>query len=145
MKRPRRRLFSRAELAGYWLRDYGLALLTTGIFCALAAGLLVWLWSRTAGPERAEQATIVRFGYYDGRWRPRVVVYVRTRDGAIRQLVATPRKLRHCRTGDPIALIRRGAGLFVHSRGCRAAAEIPYGAPSRPRPPAPPNPPSASQ
>ncbi|MGZ8284112.1 MAG: hypothetical protein ACXW27_03065 [Allosphingosinicella sp.] len=123
MERRSRPLFTPLELVRFWLRDYGLALSAVAGLSALVAGLLVWLWSATRGPDRFEEAKVVRFGYYDGEWRQRPVVIVRTSDGAVRQLNVSRQKLRHCRAGDSIMLIRRGSGLFVHRQGCRAAAD----------------------
>src|SRR5688572_2116375 len=121
---PRSRpLFAPIEIVRFWLRDYGLAASTVALLCVVTAGLLAWLSSFDRRPERLEEATVVRFGHYvDTKWRPSPVVVVRTRDGAVRQLAASPHRLSHCRSGGPILLVRRGAGLFVHSRGCRAPA-----------------------
>jgi hypothetical protein len=126
-RRPRR--FTFLEEAGWWLRDYGGAILVAAGLCGLIAGLF-HLASRT-GPDpgrvqTVEEALVLRFGYYDSKWRHRPAVVVRTRDGAVRQLLASRQALRHCRKGSRIAIIRRGAGLFVHSRGCLAPAEAPW-------------------
>ena len=122
MEHGSRSLFTPLELARFWLRDYGLALLVTAVLCVLFVGLLIWMLGTTRGPERFEEAKVVRFGYYDGKWVHQPVVVVRTRDGAVRELAADRQRLRHCHAGDTITLVRRGAGLFVHRQGCRGAA-----------------------
>ena len=120
-RRPRR--FTFLEEAGYWLRDYWGAILVAAGLCALVAGLLYFAVRAGPGSGRAEtveEALVLRFGNYDSRWRHRPVVIVRTRRGEVRQLLASRQALRHCRQGSRIAIVRRGAGLFVHSRGCPA-------------------------
>lgn len=121
-RRPRR--FTFLEEAGLWLRDYWGAILAAAGLCVLLAGLLHFVVRAGPGPgrpETVEQARVLRFGYYDSKWVHQPVVIVRTRDGAVRQLRARREALRHCRKGSSIMLVRRGPGLFVHSRGCSAA------------------------
>jgi hypothetical protein len=121
-RRPRSRSFTLLEEAGFRLRDYGLAWLAAAACCALFAGLLLLLQRATDGPESYEQAEIVRFGYYDGKWSHLPLVIVRTGDGKVRQLGAPRQALRHCRRGDTIMLVHRGSALFVHPEGCAGAA-----------------------
>lgn len=122
MERRSRTLFTRPELVRFWLRDYGLAVAVVAGFCTLTVGLIIWMWSPGGEPERFEEAKVVRFAYYDDRWSRRAVVIVRTRDGTVRQLYASRGKLRHCRPGDSIVVVRRGSALFVGPKGCAAPA-----------------------
>lgn len=57
-----RSLFTPLELARFRLRDYGLASLVVAAVAAAFAGLLLWQLSTTRGPERLEDAKVVRFG-----------------------------------------------------------------------------------
>jgi hypothetical protein len=128
-RRPRR--FTFIEEAGLRLRDYWGAILAAAGLCLLLAGLLFLAVRAGPGSGRAgaaEEALVLRFGHYDSRWRRRPVAIVRTRDGAVRQLLASPQALRHCRKGSRIRIVRRGAGVFVHSEGCPA----PPGGPPQP-------------
>ena len=128
-RRPRR--FTFLEEAGLWLRDYWSAILVAAVLCALLAGLLHLIVRTGPGPgrpETVEEARVLRFGYYDGKWVHQPVVIVRTRDGAVRQLRARREALRYCRKGSRIAIVRRGAAVFVHSQGCLPPAGAPGGA-----------------
>ena len=121
MKRPGRRLFSRTEVAGFWLRHHGAGILAGAALFALVVFLFYMSihWRFPPGvPESLEQAQVLRFGYYDSRWNHQPVVMVRTSGGEVRQLQARRQALRHCRSGDMITLVRRGSALLVHPRGC---------------------------
>jgi hypothetical protein len=122
MERRHRPAFTPFRRLGYWIRDYGGAILLAVAVCVLFAGLLRWKAGLSAGPETYEEAEVLRFGYYERRYVQLPLVIVRTRDGAVRQLEATRQSLRYCRRGDAIMLVRRGAGLFVHRQGCLGSA-----------------------
>lgn len=119
-RRPRSRSFTWLEEAGFRLRDHGLAWLAGAVLCGLFAGLLLLFQSATDGPETYERGEILRFGYFDGKWRHQPVVIVRTGDGSLRQVKARPEALRHCRSGDRVTIVHHGAALFVHPDGCAA-------------------------
>ena len=125
--RPRGRRLAFRDEAGLWIRQYGGAILTAAVLCALLAGLLhlaVRHRPSTGATPAPEDAEILRFGLWESKWIHQPVVIVRTRDGAVRQLIATPPILRHCRKGSRIRLVRTGATLRVDSKGCPAAAPL---------------------
>jgi hypothetical protein len=107
-------------LAGtvWWLRDHGRALLVVGGAGLLCAAIGMFATRPYQDPAVDEQATIMRFGSYAGKYGNRPVVIVRRADGTIRQLRVEEGVTRSCRAGGRIHLVRRGAALFVGPRGC---------------------------
>jgi hypothetical protein len=123
MDRRSRLKFSPLERVRFWLRDYGAAVAAVAglFFLTAGAAMLAVRWTR--GPERFEQARVVRFGFAEGRTWEQPLVIVRTAGGTVRELGASREALSLCRRGDSITLVHRGSGLFVDRRGCAGGGE----------------------
>jgi hypothetical protein len=118
VERPRRDSFTFGEKALFLARDYGAAILVAAVLCVLVAAISFLLVRATSGPEASEEARVLGFAFHASRFSQLPIVRVRTADGVVRELTASRQKLRQCRTGDTIRLLRRGTALLVHREGC---------------------------
>jgi len=102
----------------YWLRGYGGAVFLIAGLMVFGIPALMFLNRPYSTPAVLEEAEVVRFGARHVEEGSRPLVIVKTKDGRIRQLLANPRQLLHCRRGTTILLERRGTIFLVHPRGC---------------------------
>jgi hypothetical protein len=79
-----------------------------------------WMTGQASGARAEESGEVVRFGAYDNYASGGLMVFVsvRTAEGRLLGLIASPDSLADCRIGSRIRLVRRGAILAVAPRGC---------------------------
>jgi hypothetical protein len=86
---------------------------------AITAVIMAVGYFRYWGPVTVETGEVIRFGSYASDLGNLPIAIVRTGDGRITELRATPILLRYCSRGSRIRLIRRKFSLSIDPRGCR--------------------------
>jgi len=79
---------------------------------------LFYLTRPYAVPGVEEQAEIVRFGAHGDYDGDHLLVVVRTQDGSLRTIGASPGDVRYCHPGGRIRLVRHGVALSVDGPAC---------------------------
>ena len=79
---------------------------------ALIVGAASWQSYTQSLPVTVERGTVLRFGGSASDEGDYLLVVVRTADGSIHQQQARLGRLRGCRAGGPIMLLRRGEGSW---------------------------------
>jgi hypothetical protein len=65
-----------------------------------------------------EQAEILRFGSHDSKSGNHPIVFIRLRDGIVRQVPVSRDIMRQCRSGSPIRILRGRNTFRISPMGC---------------------------
>jgi hypothetical protein len=110
------------DVARFWLEENGkVLLLLFGLTVIVIVGL-AFLTRQYTVPGVEEQAEVVRFGAHGDYDGDHLLVVVRTQDGSVRTVGASPGDIFYCHPGSRIRLIRHGTALTVEGPACTAGA-----------------------
>jgi hypothetical protein len=115
--RPAKRWnFVAAQIRFALLEHWKLALF---LIAVIAFFIFVGLWrGRESDSVVEETAEVLRFGSYATDDGDHPIVFVRLRDGIVRQLPTSRATLRLCRAGSLIRVLRGSSTLRVSPLGC---------------------------
>jgi hypothetical protein len=108
------------DVVRFWLEENGKLLLFLIGLAGVGILGLQFLTGPYAVPGVEEQAEVVRFGAHGDYDGDHLLVVVRTQDGSVRTLGASPGDIFYCHPGSRIRLIRHGTVLTIEGPACVA-------------------------
>ncbi len=118
---PARRRYSAAWRLRMAIYDHWQVAVAFALMAAI--GIAVGMWT-SEDPSQVveEQAEVLRFGSHSTEEGNHPIVFIRLRDGSVRQMAVSRITMRQCRAGLPIRVLRGRTTLRISRMGCAPPA-----------------------